>query len=159
MRKHLLGGCIALVMFVVPLRAQESRWENLDQIHAGAKVQVVEQNLKSTSGRFVRFSESDLTVNVNNQEIVIPREKVYRVSISGQGRKRHMLIGMAIGAAAGVGVGAAANRVVGDDRVIPGMALAYAGIGAGIGAIVPAAKTAYKAESPRADLQEHPHRE
>jgi hypothetical protein len=38
-------------------------------------------------------------------------------------------------------VGAAANRVVGEAWVVPGMMLGYAGLGAGIGALVPAARS------------------
>ena len=46
-------------------------------------------------------------------------------------------------------MGAAANRVVGEAWVVPGMMLGYAGLGAGIGALVPAAKTVYSAEVPK----------
>lgn len=47
-------------MSVVSMQAQPPRWENLDQIHRGTKIEVVEQSLKSISGKFVRVSQDDL---------------------------------------------------------------------------------------------------
>lgn len=147
MRGNLIG-CFMVALSVLPCGAQQSRWENLDQIHAGLMVQVIEENLKSTTGQFVRFSESDLTLNVNDQEVVIPRDKVYRVSVGGKNRKGNALIGLGIGAAAGVGVGAAANRVVGNAGIIPACAAAWGGVGAGVVALMPASREIYRAESP-----------
>lgn len=43
-------------MSVVSMQAQPPRWENLDQIHRGTKIEVVEQSLKSISGKFVKPS-------------------------------------------------------------------------------------------------------
>ncbi len=150
MASRLLPCCLTIGLLLAPLlQAQESQWQELAQIKAGTKVQVVERSLKSTSGRFVRVSETDVTLKVENNEVVVPKSQVYRVSISGKNRKRNTLIGLAAGAAAGAGLGAAANQVVGDARVIPGMALSFGALGAGIGALVPAAKTVYRAELPR----------
>ena len=150
MTSRLLLGSLLIGFALAPLlQAQESQWQNLAQIKAGTKVQVVERSLKSTSGRFVRVSETDLTLMVDKREVVLPRDQVYRVSISGKNRKRNTLIGLAVGAAAGAGVGAAANQVVGDASVIAGTTAAFAGVGAGIGAVIPAAKTVYRAESSR----------
>lgn len=145
--RHLLG-CFLVLASLIPAEAQKSRWEDLDQIHHGAKVQVVEQSLKSTSGKFVRFSHDDLTLEVQGKEVAIQREQVFRVTVSGKNRKRNTLIGLGIGGALGVGVGAAANQVVGDARVIPATGAAWAGLGAAIGAIIPASKTVYRAERP-----------
>lgn len=148
---------LLLACTLVPLAwAQSSQWQSLAAIKPGTKVQVVEQSLKSTSGRFVHFSDTDLTLKVDNKEVVIGKDQVYRVSVSGKNRKRNVLIGVAVGAGAGVGVGAAANRVVGEAWVIPATALGYAGVGAGIGALCPSAKTVYRAELPRAASAKQP---
>jgi hypothetical protein len=141
--------CVGL-LFSTPLEAQQSQWQNLDQIRSGTKIQVVEKSLKSISGKFVSISETELTLTVEGQPVVISRDRVYRVSISGKNRKRNMLIGLAIGAAAGVGAGAAANRVVGEAWVVPTMAAVYGGAGVGVGALCPSAKTVFKAELPKA---------
>jgi hypothetical protein len=156
--QHLVPRCLYLLLacMLAPLAwAQSSQWQNLAQIKPGTKVQVVEQSLKSTSGRFVRFSDSELTIKVEDKEVVVPKDQVYRVSVSGKNRKRNVLIGLAIGAGAGAGVGAAANRVVNDAAVVAGTTATFAGVGAGIGALVPAAKTVYRAELPKqASLKE-----
>jgi len=142
--------CFFLLFVLAPvLWAQSSQWQNLAQIKPGTKVQVVENSLKSTSGKFVGFSETDLTLKVEDKEVVILKDQVHRVSISGKNRKRNTLIGLAVGVGTGAAVGAAANRVVGEAWVVPGMMLGYAGLGAGIGALVPAAKTVYSAEVPK----------
>jgi hypothetical protein len=88
-----------LLLWIIPAHAQQSRWKNLAQFRRGATVQVVEQSLKSTSGRFLSFSEEDVTLEVQGKEIIIARQHVYRVSISGKNRKRNTLIGTGVDAA------------------------------------------------------------
>lgn len=149
LRRSVLSCLWAGFILAPLLQAQQSQWQNLAQVRPGTRIQVVENSLKSTSGRFVGFSETDLTLKVEDKEVVIPKDQVHRVTISGKNRKRNTLIGLAVGAGAGAAVGAAANRVVGEAWVVPGMMLSYAGLGAGIGALVPAAKTVYKAELPK----------
>jgi hypothetical protein len=130
------------------LQAQESQWQNIAQIRTGTRVQVVEQSLKSTSGRFVRFSETDLTLKVEDKEIVISRDRVYRVTVAGKNRKRNTLIGLGAGAAAGVALGAAImERESGYGGAVAGTTVGFAGVGAGIAALLPAGKTVYRAET------------
>jgi hypothetical protein len=161
MASHLLPCCLTIGLLLAPLlQAQESQWQELAQIKARTNIQVVERSLKNTSGRLMRVSETDLTLRVENNELVVPKDRVFRVSISGKNRKRNVLIGLAAGSAVGAGLGAAANQVVGDARVIPGMALSFGAFGAGIGALVPAAKSVYRAELPRqASLKEQSRQE
>ncbi len=77
-----LVGWLVVLSSVISTQAQTSRWQNLDQIHRGAKIEVVEQSLKSTSGKFVRYSQGDLTLEVQGKEITIQKEQVYRVSVA-----------------------------------------------------------------------------
>jgi hypothetical protein len=73
-------------------------------------------------------------VNWHGQPQVVPREDVYRVRIANI-RRRHTLIGMAIGGAAGVIIGAAGtNSADSADRAA--VALLVGGVGVGIGAAV-----------------------
>ena len=158
--ERLVGRCLWAVLILTPLlHAQQSQWQDLNEIRLETKIQVVENSLKSTSGKFVAFSETDITLKVENKDVVIPRDQVHRVSISGKNRKRNTLIGLAIGAGAGAGVGAATHQVVKESWVVPGMMLAYAGVGAGVGALVPAAKTVYRAEVPRQSSEKKPQSE
>jgi len=160
--QHFVLRSLFFVFVLAPLMwAQSSQWQNLAQINPGTKVQVVEQSLKSTSGRFVRFSETDLTLNVENKEVVISKDQVYRVSISGKNRKRNTLIGLAAGAGAGAawsaGLRNTENWRVGDTAGLIG---GCAGIGAGIGALIPSTKTFYRAELPKqATLKEQSNHE
>jgi hypothetical protein len=145
--ERLVSRCLLAGVVLAPLlQAQESNWQNLAQIRAGTRVQIVETSLKSTAGRFVGFSETDLTLKVEDKEVVIPRDQIYRVSVNGKNRLRNVLIGLAIGAGAGAGLGAAANRVVNDAAMVPSAAAALGGVGAGVGALCPAAKIVYRAE-------------
>ena len=148
MARSLLLFLLLIAFGLVPLlQAQESRWQNLAQIRPGTKIQVVEQSLKSTSCRFVRFSETDLKLNVEGKEVVLPREQVYRVSVTGKNRKRNTLIALGAGAAAGLALGAALmERESGYGGAVAGSAVGIAGLGAGIGALLPASKTVYRAE-------------
>jgi hypothetical protein len=151
--------CLWAIFVLAPLlQAQESKWQNLAQLRPGTRIQVVENSLKSTSGRFVRFSETDLTLKVEEKEVVVPRDQIHRVSVSGKNRKRNVLFGLAAGAASGVIV-AVASPELGtgkcspgascvDSAVVTGLGLAGAGVGSAIGAVLPADKTVYKAQLP-----------
>jgi hypothetical protein len=135
------------LVFAPATWGQPSQWQNLAQVKAGTRVQVVEQSLKSISGKFLRFSDTDLTLRVEDRELVIPKDRVYRVSISGKNRKRNALIGLAAGSGIGLGVGLALlEREKGFGGAVAGVTVAYAAVGAGVGAVVPAGKTIYQAE-------------
>jgi len=152
--------CLVIGFVLAPrLQAQESQWQDLGQIKAGTKIQVVERSLKSTTGRFLRISDTDLALKVETKEVVVPRDQVYRVSIRGKNRKRNVLIGLAAGAAVGGALGVAVlEREPGYGGAVAGMIAGWAGIGAGIGAVVPAARTVYRVENPKgASLKEQSH--
>jgi hypothetical protein len=138
----LLGFLFAFVLAQL-VEAQVSSWDNLLHIRPGTKVEVIERSLRKTSGRFARFSDADLTVKVANNDVSIPRTQVFRVTIIGKNRKRNTLLGFGIGAAFGVAWGAGLHAAGADLN--GGQATAFAagvaGIGAGIGAIIPASKT------------------
>jgi hypothetical protein len=168
MAKSLFWGLLLVsIMFPPQLQSQESQWQNLAHIRSGAKVQVVEQSLKSTSGRFVRFSTTDLTLNVDKKEVVVPRDQVYRIAIAGKNRRRNMLIGLAAGAATGVIVGVASPELgTGtcsqgsciDAGTVSLLALGGGAVGTGIGAALPAARTVYRAGAPKqASLKKQSH--
>lgn len=147
MHKYLMGSLLVL-LWIIPVQAQQSRWENLNQLRRGTKVQVVEQSLKSTSGKFLSFSEEDLTLEVQGKEVIIARPQVYRVSISGKNRKRNTLIGTGVGAAVGTGIAVAIlEREPGFRGAAAGAVAGWVGVGAGVGALMPAAREVYRAEA------------
>ncbi len=160
--RHFVPRSLFFVLILTPLVwAQSSPWQGLAQIKPGTKVQVVEQSLKSTSGRFVRFSETDLTLKVEDKEVIVLQDQVHRVSVSGKNRKRNTLIGFAAGASAGAAWAAAMRNTenwrAGDTAGLVG---GCAGIGAGIGALIPSARTVYRAEGAKqASPKEQSHSE
>ncbi len=96
----------------------------------------------------MRYSETDLTLTSDGNEIVIAKQQVYRVSILGKDRKRNTLIGLAIGAAAGIGMGVGImERETGYGGAVAGSIGGCAGAGAGIGALMPSAREIYRAEA------------
>ena len=144
---------LPIVLFVPLLCAQESQWRSVMQLRPGTKIHVIENSLRSSSGRFVSASESGITMTVDGKEVAVARDQIHRISLSGKNRKRNVLIGLAIGVGAGAGIGAATRQVVNDDKIIPLEAMVMGGLGAGIGAIAPASANVYKAEGPKRSTQ------
>ncbi len=135
---------VLMALLSIPAWSQEANWDNLSRLKAGNKIHVVETNLKVVEGKFVRFSDADLTVEVNKQEVVIPRNQVYRVSSKGRGR--NAIIGLLVGAGAGIGIGAAVLEREGNYAgALAGSAVGVGAIGAGIGAAIPHTTTFYRA--------------
>lgn len=143
--RNALAVAVLMCLLSIPALSQEANWDNLRQLKAGNKIQVVETNLKVVEGKFVRFTEADLTLQVDKQEVVIPKDQVYRVSHKGRGR--NALIGLLAGSGAGLAIGAAVmERESGYAGAVAGTAVGFGAIGAGIGAAVPHSTTFYRAE-------------
>lgn len=161
MKNHLIFSLFLLLLLgMQAARAQENRWQNLAQIKAGKQVDVIDRHLKKYSGKFITFSEADLKLLVKDQQISIARDEVYRVTAAGQNRKRNVLLGLGIGAGAGLGLGAALlEREGGYAGAVAGTGIGFAGLGAGIGAVVPSHKTVYRAEAVREANSKPPNRD
>lgn len=147
MRHSLIVSVLLLFLCVPGSRAQHA-WQDLSTIQPGTRVDVVDQHLRKQSGEFVRFSDTEITLQAEGKEIAIPREQVYRVT-AGQGRKRNALIGMAVGGGIGLGIGLATVLAYHGDleaTAAVGTTAFGAGVGAGIGAVVPPHTTVYRTE-------------
>ena len=134
-------SALLLGLVMVPLvHGAESDWQNLARIQSGDRVQVVDQQMRSNTDKFVRFSEAGITLLIADKEVTIPKEDVYRVTVVSRGRGRHVLRGLLIGAGIGLGIGAAAsapNSAKGSRVAIIGTGTV---LGAGIGSLVGVAK-------------------
>ncbi len=154
---------LVTTIFSISLPAQELgkySWENLQQVRMGQKIEVVDTNLKKLKGTFLSFSDEAISLRVKKQEVGVQRPNVLRVSMREKSKRlRNALIGLAIGAGAGV---AAAEIFVRTDQPIARFrgeyrSIAYAvlvpvglGVGAGIGAAFPPGyQTIYRAEGKR----------
>lgn len=106
-------------------------------------------NLKRTRGRFVSFSADDLRLSTVTGAVVIPQKNVFRVSLrENSKRMRNVLIGLGVGAAAGLATGAAVDSSFSeDDENIAKMLFLPigAGLGAAVGAALPRFETLYRA--------------
>ena len=147
---HLLSFSALSMVLLIPQvsGAQQNRWTNLEQIQPGQKLIVIDHQMKSLSGTFVRVSENSLVVKVDKLETAIDRDSVYRVTTGPQHRGRNALIGLGIGAATG---GILAGTVPGSEELsagdVVGVVAGMAGAGAGIGALIAPARTIYRADS------------
>ncbi len=151
MRNRLIACIVALLIPSAWAQPQgNADWDNLKQIQRGQRIKVVEMNLKATTGKFVSFSDTKIVLEVDKTTVTIPREAVYRVNEDHQ-RGRNAFIASLGGAGFGAVIGAAASRDVhtsGDKAaVVVITAGAWAGILAGISALVTRNPTVYRAEN------------
>ena len=97
---------LVTTIFSISLPAQEPgehSWDNLQQLRVGQKIEVVDTHLKKLKGTFLSFSEEAISLRVGKDEVGVQREDVFRVSLREKSKRlRKALIGMAIGAGAGV---------------------------------------------------------
>ena len=139
-RLSLFLSPFVLIMFSVLLRAQEPderSWKNLNHIQAGQTIQVVQMDLKSTKGTFLHVSDEAIFLRVKGNDVNVPQADVLRVSRLDVGKRgRNMKVGLGVGTAAGVLIGAAVARPYFDEGTgfKPGaIILTGAGTGAGLG--------------------------
>ena len=144
---------LAMLPLLAPGQSSEDSWSNLSRLRAGQKIEVVDMKLKPVTGNFTAFSENAISVLVGRDQISIPRADVLSVKNRGSShRKRNTLLGLAIGAAGGLAIGAIAGATYHESGETPVFLLVWApigaGIGAGVGAALPAGQvTVYRAKS------------
>ena len=146
-----MAHTLLLLLFVPvfsPAQSSQHDWENLKELHAGQKIEVVQTDLASLHGAFVSVSEEAITLKVGKTHESVERAKVVRVSVRDTShRTRNMLLGSGI--AGGIAVAAAAVPLMASSNegngCTPCVALIAAGFGGGaaLGAI-PGSRTVYR---------------
>lgn len=130
-------------------QSSQNNSDNLKQLRAGQKIEVVDTSMKSLRGPFVSVSEEAITLQVGKSQESIERAKVVRVSVRDNShRARNMLIGAAVGAGAGLAItlpleiqqSNEGNSLAGT---VAGVTTALAGAGLGVGAL-PGNRTIYR---------------
>jgi hypothetical protein len=139
----LFGSSSIAQSAIPPAAIPQSDWAGLVEsrtISAGAEMEARTTDNKRYRGRFKAAEDDALVVVTASGERRFARATVSRVSVKKPGhRLRHTLIGLGIGAAAGIALGAAADaRCTGDciEGKTPLGKEAGTGIGALIGTII-----------------------
>ena len=145
-----IGASLLLAGQLLAQTGQDS-WDNLKALGVGERIQVVDQKLKSLTGTFVAVTEEAISFQVGQDSVTVQRPEVLRVSSRERTRRgRNALIGLGIGAAAGVAIGvlSAASDPETTEREYPlaavGGAVLFGGVGAGVGAAIPSYPTIYR---------------
>lgn len=114
-------------------------WDNLKQLRAADRVEVIDQSLKSFRGNFVSVSDEAISLRSKHESFTIERANVLRVSMYDSGRRaRNMLLGAAIGAGAALAVTVPLRvQQVGEGStgvgIMAGVAAGAAGAGLAVG--------------------------
>lgn len=90
--------------------AQENQWRNVQALHKGDRVGVVQFNQKRLEGRFDSATEARITLQTD-QQITIEKSDVVRVY---RPAKHSRLFGTVLGAAIGVAAGAITDATLGQ---------------------------------------------
>jgi hypothetical protein len=122
-------------------------------LRAGQKIEVVDIKLKAVAGNFTAFSDDAISVLAGKDQVSIARANVFSVkNREASHRKRNTLLGLAIGAAGGVAIGAIKGATYGEEGETPVFLMVStpigAGIGGAVGALLPAGQvTVYRAKA------------
>ena len=148
MRKAILVLVFLLLVpaFALAQSAKDS-WDNLKQLGSGQQIRIVLNDARSYSGRFQSVSNDGLIVRMGGGAQTFEQQNILRVSTRGKShRGRNALIGLAVGASAGVIV-AVASPELGTGKCVRGSCvdagivsmLGFGGgvLGAGLGAAIP----------------------
>ena len=128
---------LTLLPSIVFGQSIEPGWDNLSRLRAEQKIEVVDTKLRPIAGRFTSFSEHAISLRVGNDEISIHRSDVLSVkNREGSHRARNVLLGLAIGAAGGLAIGAIKGATYHEEGETPVFLALWTPIGAGIGGAV-----------------------
>jgi RNase P/RNase MRP subunit p29 len=126
--------------------AQDS-WDNVKQLKPGQQIRVVLNDAKSYTGQMGSVSDEGLVIRTGGGEQTLERQNILRVSSQGKShRGRNALIGLAVGAGAGVVIGVASPEL-GQGKCAQGSCtnaesatlagFVGAAVGTGLGAVLP----------------------
>lgn len=131
---------LALAPLLLTGQSPENNWDNLKQLKAGQQIEVVDGKMKSGTGKFSAVTEEAISLQVDKEAVSIPRANVVSVKDRTKShRKRNTLLGLAVGAGAGLAIGAIKGATYYESGEIPVFVAVWTPIGAGIGAAAGAA--------------------
>ncbi len=151
MRKALVSLSIVLLIPVFGgAKSKQNNWDDLKQLRAGQKIEVVDAKMKTFKGSFVSVSDEAISLQVGKREESVARADVVRVSVRDNShRTRNMLLasgvlgGIAL-AASIVPLAASSNEGNSCTACVAAIAAGFGG-GAALGAI-PGNRTIYRVD-------------
>jgi hypothetical protein len=138
MQKILLLLAVLTLPCVSSAQANPTLWTNLNSLHSGQKIQIIDTASKKYSGTFINVSDASIAFAQTSGQENLQRPDIRIVKLmQNKHRLRNSLIIGAAGAGIGAGIGAALHKGCSSQSFcldIGGKALP-AGIGAVIGGI------------------------
>jgi hypothetical protein len=143
MKRLILGVIVvAMVSSVCFAETDKGRWENVQKLKPGQKVQVMELGAIVREGKLKEVTSDQIVIEVKKNAVVIPRDDVSRVVLK-KSRTPRILMGLGIGAAVGL---AALSGSTGEDSYYEALAAfpLLAGGGGAVGALLPTTSVIYQ---------------
>ena len=101
----------ALGMSCARAQSPKSNWDNLNGLPPGAEIRVFLAGGKTVRGFLQKADADSLAITATTSQERLPRQDVKRIQLKRQGhRGRNTLIGLGVGAAAGLGAWVSAAR-------------------------------------------------
>jgi hypothetical protein len=152
--RHILPAVPVALLFATTAGAQPVRsFEDLSRLEAGVRILIVEGSDRESTGRFIRATADEITIDTDRGEQQFAREQVRAVAL----KERFTQIGTFVGAAVGAAIGADHYcRGAGDHPECADAMVLYGGIGCGIGALgglaIPRTRIIFRSSEPRVYL-------
>ena len=100
----LLMGMV-LASFGFAQDRDEHRWENVESLRVGQKLEVTTTQLRTIQGTYLNSSEAAIRLKTPEGEVSVMREEVFRVKSQGGRRKQNILVGVVVGALSALHLG------------------------------------------------------
>jgi hypothetical protein len=140
MIKKALTFFLVLLTASAPALAQSASgsWDAVKGVYTDTKLEVRLTDGETLRGKMIDATDATLALLQDGKRVEVPRDRVQRVYAEGKRSvKRTTLIGAAVGGGGGLGIGLAIfSRGDMTRGAITVPAIAGAGIGAGVGALL-----------------------
>ena len=149
MRKIWFLICVLTATYTSSAQSGAASWQNLNSLHEGERIQVLEKSSRKVSGTFLNVSEEAVSVQDQTGSQALQRQDIVRVRLmKNKHRLRNAFIGAGVGAGVGAVTGAGWNTgIFSRERVAGVLAVAFLVPGAVVGALVPDHSTIYNVGS------------
>jgi hypothetical protein len=133
-----------LILMAAAAAAQTNDWNTVKALATGAEVRIT-ADTRTVRGKVLRVSDESIVLASGKGQEMVSKQEVLRVRLRGDShRGRNSLIGLGVGAAIGVIIGAAAHQdctgwcffYTSRGVDMAGAGIAFGGIGAGVGALI-----------------------